>query len=131
MTTVTPGVAGEGACMRSVSPSLRYGGLVSLALLASLPVPLRAQQDRESERFVEEQPGHRLAPEAWYRLGTCHLELGKKEPAVAAFEQALKVAEKGNAEKLRLRAECRYRLGQTLKELERPKDAAVQFKQLT
>src|SRR5688572_234776 len=103
MTTVTPGVAGEGACMRSVSPSLRYGGLVSLALLASLPVPLRAQQDRESERFVvatglikrglhdeaakqlerfvEEQPGHRLAPEAWYRLGTCHLELGKKEPA--------------------------------------------------
>ena len=47
--------------------------------------------------------------EAHYRLGVCYLELKKPDAAIAAFRRALR------GRGLKLVAECRYRLGHTLR----------------
>ncbi|MEE9127415.1 MAG: tetratricopeptide repeat protein, partial [Planctomycetota bacterium] len=60
-------------------------------------------------RFLKRHPDHDRAAEARYRLGTCYLELGDDRRAIRAFEDALE--RRGFA----LHAECRYRLGHTLK----------------
>lgn len=64
----------------------------------------------EFERFVKRNPDHELAGEAWYRLGTCRLELKKPDAARAAFTAALE------RPAFALRPECRYRLGLLLRE---------------
>lgn len=61
-------------------------------------------------QFLRAQPDHRLAREAWYRLGVCYQELEESEQAAQAFQQAL--AKRGP---LALLPECRYRLGNTWK----------------
>jgi TolA-binding protein len=76
-------------------------------------------------RFLDAQPKHPKAREAWYRLGVCCEELGQAEEAVASFGKAL--AGKGE---FTLDAECRYRLGNVLKELRRFDDAQVRYREL-
>ena len=63
------------------------------------------------ERFLQAQPRHALAREAWYRLGTCQVELGQTEEAATSFRSALRG--RGSFELL---SECRYLLGGVLKE---------------
>ena len=75
-------------------------------------------------RFVKDHPGHAQASEAHYRLGVCNLELKKNAEAIAAFEGALR----GGS--FKLKAECRYRLGHTLKQRNKLAEAASQFGRL-
>jgi TolA-binding protein len=79
---------------------------------------------RQLARFVKDQPEHAQVSEANYRLGVCQLELKQPAVAIASFQQALR----GRA--FKLKAECRYRLGHTLKQLEKHAEAAEQFRQL-
>jgi TolA-binding protein len=78
---------------------------------------------RQLARFVEDQPKHAKRAEAFYRLGTCRLELKDSTGAVEAFRDALQTG------KFKLRAECHYRLGHTL-EKDDPKGAAQVFAEL-
>lgn len=138
--------------------ALRSGSVVLLAVLgavclgASGPAQQPAQQPgsgRETEsldlalgliqrglwedaakhlqRFLKEQPEHDRAAEAHYRLGTSYLELGNDGRAIGSLERALR------QRKFALRAECRYRLGHTLKKDGKHRDlerAAGQFARL-
>ncbi|MEE2886171.1 MAG: tetratricopeptide repeat protein [Planctomycetota bacterium] len=79
---------------------------------------------RQLSRFVEDQSSHDKASEANYRLGVCYLELKKPEQAIAAFRRALR------GRPFKFKAECRYRLGHTLKQDKQDAEAAIQFRQL-
>lgn len=57
-------------------------------------------------RFLERQPEHGRAREAWYRLGTCQQRAGSAQDAVASFRKAL-----SGRGAFALQAEARYRLG--------------------
>jgi len=132
--------------MHLVHSPRALAALATLLCLISMPVALRAQDHadesfqlaiglvkrglhddaaRQFRKFLEEAPRHRRAAEAWYRLGTCYLELKKPERAAEAFSSAL---EQGNG--FQLRAECRYRLGHTLKGLGHNQEAAEQLEKL-
>ena len=65
---------------------------------------------RHLRRFLKRHRDHERAAAAQYRLGTCYLELLDDGRAIQAFQGAL-LRRGGFA----LRAECRYRLGHTLK----------------
>lgn len=76
-------------------------------------------------QFLQSNAEHRLAPEAYYRLGVCLQELGRGEAAIDAFESALE-----RPEALELLPECRYRLANALKQLERFDEAAGYYRAL-
>jgi TolA-binding protein len=75
---------------------------------------------RQLKRFVKDHPEHAKCSEAWYRLGTCNLELKDSTGAIEAFRKALKNGP------FKLRAECQYRLGHTLQK-DDPNAAALTF----
>jgi len=71
-------------------------------------------------RFLDAQPRHARAREAWYRLGTCHQEAGDAAKAIDAFGRSL-----AGGGGFALRAEARYRMG-TLQHAGRDHKAAEQ-----
>lgn len=77
------------------------------------------------QSFLQAQPRHPLAREAWYRLGTCQADLGEREDAVASLRRALE-----GSDSFALLAECQYRLGHVLKELGQFDVALEQFADL-
>jgi TolA-binding protein len=73
--------------------------------------------------FLRVNARHPLAAEARYRLGACQAELGQRKAAIASLQQALELG----GSSFRLRPECRYRLGQALKDEGQLEPAAQQF----
>ena len=84
---------------------------------------LHEEAARYFERFLQAEPRHTLAPEAWYRLGTSRAERGLRAPAVQALEEALQCGGASFA----LRAECRYRLGNLFEAAGEHRRACEQF----
>jgi tetratricopeptide (TPR) repeat protein len=80
--------------------------------------------------FLNKNGNHALAAEAWYRLGTSRAELDQKDPAIEALTKALQAGARGGAE-FRLRAECRYRLGNLLESQGKHRPAVEQFTALS
>lgn len=74
--------------------------------------------------FLKASPGHRLASEARYRLGSSLAELGRHEQAVVELNAAAADGE------LELRTECLFRLGRSLLALERNEPAAQRLEAL-
>ena len=72
---------------------------------------------RQFRRYVERHPRAELAPEAWYRLGTCYEKLGDAGKAIQSLDKALSFGQ------MRHVPECLYRLGKLLQKAGR-KDAA-------
>lgn len=75
------------------------------------------------QQFVQSEPKHPMVPEAKYRLAISRLELGQKDPAKKALQEALAAGGDG----FRLRAECRYRLGGLLEAAGDHRGACEQF----
>lgn len=75
------------------------------------------------QKFVQTEPAHPLVPEAKYRLAISRIELGQREPAVKALQEALA----GGGSAFTLRAECRYRLGGLLEAAGDHRGACEQF----
>ena len=69
---------------------------------------LHAEAIPRLEAFLERQPRHRRAGEAWYRLGVCQVETDASDRAVDSFRRALRT------NGFELDAEARYRLATTL-----------------
>lgn len=84
---------------------------------------LHEEAARHFEEFLKAQPGHALAAEASYRLGTSRAELGQNDAAIAALRQALQRGAGG----FPLRPECRYRLGNLLEAKGEHRPAVEQF----
>ena len=95
---------------------------------------------RQLRRFVADNPRHAKAAEAYYRLGSCYLELKDKKKAIGALRDALAADTAADAGadagadarggKFRNRAEARYRLGLALAETGGLMEAAEQFRGL-
>ncbi|MBM4062394.1 MAG: tetratricopeptide repeat protein [Planctomycetes bacterium] len=78
---------------------------------------------RQYEAFLKQAPGHALAAEAHYRLGSCRAELRQVDGAIAALRASLQAA----GAEFRLRPECRYRLGTLLEGKGEHRGAVEQF----
>jgi len=68
---------------------------------------LHDEAARHYETFLANEPKHRLAAEAHYRLGLCQVELQRRDQAIASLARAAELGGKDFA----LLPECRYRLG--------------------
>lgn len=85
---------------------------------------LHQEAAQRLEQFLQDQPRHALASEAWYRLGVSRQELKALDAAATAFARALRDP------KLAFRPECLYRLGGIEREQGRLEPAAGRFAEL-
>jgi len=85
---------------------------------------MQEEAARSFQEFLHGNPTHAMAPEAWYRLGSCQAELGKHDDAIASLQKSVQ------KDGMRFAAEARYRLGNCLKEQGKLEPAAQHYGKL-